>query len=139
MTAINAYVTFNGNCREAMSFYQECLGGDLQMMALKDTPAGAGCPAGMENQIMHATLTKDGTILMGSDMVNQEGLHPGNNFSLAVNCSSEKEIHDAFNRIAAGGQVIDPLKEQFWGGIFGVIKDKFGIRWMFNFQKTPAA
>lgn len=136
MTQSNPYLNFNGNCREAMNFYKECLGGELMLMAVKDTPAGAGCPAGTEDQIMHSSLTNNGFVIMGTDMTGPEGLNQGNNFSMCVNCSSEEELNRVFNAITAGGTVIEPLKLQFWGGIFGYAADKFGIRWMFNYNKN---
>jgi len=74
--------------------------------------------------------------LMGSDMAGPEGIISGNNIALSVNCSSEKEINEFFLRLSASGKIIDPLKEQFWGAIFGVLTDKFGIRWMFNYDKN---
>lgn len=135
MTQINPYLNFNGNCREAMGFYKECLGGELTLMAVKDTPAGAACPAGTENQIMHSSLVNEGFTIMATDMTGPEGLLPGNNFSLTVNCSSEEELNQAFNALLAGGTIMEPLKQQFWGGIFGFGADRFGIRWMFNYQK----
>jgi PhnB protein len=136
MTEINPYLNFNGSCREAMNFYKECLGGELTLMAVKDTPAGAACQAGTENQIMHSSLVNDGFTIMATDMTGPEGLQQGNNFSLTVNCSSEEELNRVFDTLLAGGTVIEPLKLQFWGGIFGFGADKFGIRWMFNYTKN---
>ena len=134
MTQIHAYINFPGNCREAMSFYRDCLGGELTLQAIKDTPMAAECKEGTENDIMHSTLQKDGLLLMASDMIGPEGLHQGNNMSLCVNCSSEEEIRTFFQNLSAGGTVIDPLKQQFWGALFGVLTDKFGIRWLFNYD-----
>jgi PhnB protein len=117
-----------------MSFYRDCLGGELTLQAIKDTPLGAQCKEGTENDIMHSTLQKDGLLLMASDMIGPEGLHQGNNMSLCVNCSSEEEIRTFFQNLSSGGTVIDPLKQQFWGALFGVLTDKFGIRWLFNYD-----
>lgn len=135
MTQISAYVGLNGKCREAMTFYQECLGGELTMQTVAETPIAAQCPAGMHHQIMHSTLAKDGYVLMGSDMVSPQGFIQGNNVALSVNCSSEEEINTFFSKLAEGGKIIDELKTQFWGGVFGVLIDKFGINWMFNYEK----
>ncbi len=136
MTQINAYINFNGNCREAMSFYKECLGGELTLQTIAGTPFEARCPAGMENQIMHSSIIKDGLILMASDMIGPDGFKPGNNVSLSVNCSTEEEINSFFSTLSAGGKVIDPLRAQFWGALFGCIEDKFGIRWIFNYDQN---
>ena len=136
MTQINAYLNFGGNCRQAMEFYKSCLGGELVMQTVGGSPVEAQCPAGMKDQILHASLTKDSLILMGSDMAGPEGIVNGNNIALSLNCISEDEINRFFSALSAGGKIIDPLKTQFWGAIFGVFNDRFGIRWMLNFDKN---
>lgn len=140
MTQINAYLNFNGNCREAMNFYKDSLSGELFLQTVKETPVEMQCPEGMEDQIMHARLSGDGFVLMASDMLNGETFQPGNNFSLSLNCSSEEQIHSLFNKLADGGQVFMPVQKQFWGALFGMLTDRFGTRWMLNYEeKTPAA
>ncbi len=134
MTQIDAYLNFNGNTRQAMTFYKECLGGELFLQTVAETPMADRCPEGMKNQIMHSSLTKGSVIIMASDMVGTDGLQVGNNISLSINCSSEQEVHDFFTNLSADGQIIEPLKEMFWGAIYGCVIDKFGIRWMFNFD-----
>jgi PhnB protein len=137
MTQINAYLGFNGACAEAMTFYQECLGGELTLQKFEDTPMGSQCPEGMKNQIMHASLTKNGLILMATDMnAPGEEFIKGNNIALSLSCSSEPEINDFFKKLSNGGKIVDPLKIQFWGALFGVLKDKFGIIWMLNYDKS---
>ena len=136
MTQINAYLNFSGNCREAMEFYKTCLGAELMLQTIGGSPAEAQCPTAMKDQILHSSLTKGSLLLMGSDMVGPEGISKGNNVALSLNCSSEEEINSFFGGLSAGGKVLDPLKVQFWGAIFGVFDDKFGIRWMLNYDKN---
>lgn len=141
MTTINAYLFFNGKCREAMNFYKECLGGgELHLQEVGGSPAEPFCPAAMKDQILHSSLVKGGIMLMGSDMSDPTGAPagtaPASAVALSVNCSSEEEINSFFNKLSEGGRIIDPLKEQFWGAIFGVLTDKYGIRWMFNYDKN---
>ena len=136
MKLINAYLNFNGNCAEAMTFYKKCLGGELNIMTIKDTPAGAACPAGTENQVMHAQLTTEGGVIMASDMVTPGGFQHGNNFSLSVDCSSEEELHQQFNAVMEKGTVIEAPKMQFWGDLFGYGADRFGTRWMFTYSPS---
>jgi PhnB protein len=136
MRQISPYVGFNGKCREAMTFYHECLGGELTLQTVGETPFAAQCPESMHQQIMHSTLQKDGQLIMGSDMVAPEGFVLGNNVALSANCSSEEEINTLYAKLAEGGKIIDELKTQFWGAIFGVVTDKFGVRWMFNYEKS---
>ncbi len=136
MTQINAYINFNGSCREAMTFYKECLDAELTMQTIGGSPIEAQCPASMKDQIMHASLTKGALLLMGSDMTGPGGFVKGNDMALSLNCSSEEEINAFFSKLSEGGEIIDPLKIKFWGAMFGVITDKFGIRWMLHYDKN---
>ena len=135
MTQINVYLTFEGNCREAMTFYQQCLGGELEVRTIGGSPVEAHCPPEMKDQVLHATLTKGALVLMASDCIGPGGYTHGNDIALSLNCSSEEEINDFYSKLSEGGQIIDALKVQFWGAIFGVFTDKFGKRWMLNYDK----
>jgi PhnB protein len=136
MTQINAYITFNGNCRKAMEFYKECLGGELILQTVGGSPIEAQCPAAMKDHILHASLAKDGLLLMASEMIGPGGYRAGNNIALSLNCSSEKEINEFFSKLSAGAEIIHSLRTEFWGAIFGVLTDQFGIKWMLNYDKN---
>lgn len=131
MTQINAYLTFNGNCREAMTFYKNCLGGELTLMSVEDSPMAEQWPKQVRKNILHASLVKNGLVLLGSDMAPPEGTVNGNAISLALNCSSEKEINDFFNNLSAGGKVTHPL-HTFFDGTIGALTDQFGMNWVFK-------
>ena len=135
MTTINPYLNFNGNCREAMTFYQACLGGELSLQVVADSPMADRMPAEAQQSILHASLTKGALVLMGSDMAGAS-LEKGNSVSLSINCSSEEEIKSFFINLAAGGHVRDPLANMFWGALFGALTDKFGINWILNYDKN---
>lgn len=136
MTQINAYLNFNGNCREAMTFYKTCLGGDLSLQTVEGSPIEVQCPAGMKHQILHSSLTKGALLLMGSDMIGPDGYIKGNTVALSLNCSSEEEINSFYTKLSEGGKILDPLKTQFWGAMFGVFNDRYGIRWMLMYDKN---
>ena len=135
MTQINAYINFGGNCREAMVFYKDCLGGDLALQTVQGSPIEAQCPAEIQHQILHASLMKDSLVLMGSDMQGPEGFVNGNNIALSLSCSSEEEINRFFTRLSDGGKITHALMKSFWGATFGVLTDRFGIRWMLNYDR----
>jgi len=137
MPQVNVYLTFNGNCAEAMNFYHECLGGELILNKVEGSPIENECQADMKDQIMHAMLTSGGIKIMASDMLMQGEFIRGNSASLGLTCDSEEEIHRFYDQLSAGGTAKDPLKEQFWGAIFGMFTDKFGVRWLLNFEKIP--
>lgn len=136
MTQVNAYVGFNGECREAMNFYKECLGGELMLQTVEGTPMEGNCPPAMKNQVLHSSLTKGPLLIMGTDMTRPDGFIKGNNFALSLSCSSEEEINTFFSKLSEGGKILEPLKDQFWGAIFGAFTDKFGIGWMLNYEKN---
>lgn len=134
MAHIDAYLRFNGNCREAMSFYQECLGGELTMQTVGESPLANQMPPEMQHHILHATLIKDRLVLLGSDMVGPEGLIKGNTISLSLNCGSEQEIKTFFSNLSSGGQVTHPLETAFWGATFGDLTDKYDISWLLSYD-----
>jgi PhnB protein len=135
MTQINAYLNFNGQTREAMTFYKECLGGELVMQKISESPMAARVPSEMGAKILHSRLTKDNLILMASDMIGNN-IIKGNSISLCVNCSSDDEINLFFNKLSKDGRIVEPLHQSFWGATFGTLTDKFGITWIFNYSKN---
>ena len=135
-TQINSYLTFNGNCREAMTFYKECLGGELFLQTIGESPLSDKMPAKLKECILHSTLTKGALVLMGSDMVGENGLLKGNTVSLMLNCSSEEEIKTCFEKLSSGGKKDHPLEDSFWGALFGDLTDKYGNHWLLHFDKN---
>lgn len=136
MTQINSYLTFNGNCREAMTFYKECLGGELILQTIGESPLVSKMSKQMKDCILHSTLTKGTLVLMGSDMVSESGLIKGNAVSLSLNCSSEEEIKSYYEKLAANGKKDHPLEQTFWNALFGDLTDKFGNHWLLNFDRN---
>jgi PhnB protein len=136
MTKINSYLTFSGNCREAMTFYKECLGGKLEVQTIGDSPMADQIPIKMKGCILHSTLTTDGFVIMGSDMTPETGIVKGNAVSLMLNCISEADIRRCFDKLSKGGSVKHPLENTFWGALFGDLTDKFGNNWNLNFDKN---
>ncbi len=136
MTQINAYLTFGGNCREAMNFYKDCLGGELTLQTIGESPLADKIPAIMKECILHASLVNGNLVLMGSDMVGENGLTKGNAVSMVINCSSEDEIQIFFEKLSAGGNTDHVLEQSFWGATFGDLTDKYGNHWLLNFEKN---
>lgn len=94
MSQINPYLTFGGNCREAMNFYNDVLGGELKLQTIGDSPLVEKMPADMKKYILHSQLTNETLTLMGSDMVSEQGLIKGNAVSLMLACNSESSIRN---------------------------------------------
>lgn len=137
MAQISPYINFDGNCREALTFYKESLGGEMHLMTVAETPMAAQCPAGMHDQIMHGSVTVGDAVIFGSDMADPNNpFTKGNTMAISINCTSEEEISRFFNALSEGGKVHHPLREMFWGALFGGLADKYGIRWMFNYDRN---
>ncbi|MBE2219302.1 MAG: VOC family protein [Ignavibacteria bacterium] len=131
-TEINAYLAFNGTAREAMTFYRDVLGGELSIMAVADTPAKDKFPEAELKKVMHSALISGDITLFATDMLPDGEFTEGNGVTMSLSCSSEKEIDEYFNKLSNGGKVIHPLHREFWGGMFAVVVDKFGKKWMLN-------
>ena len=141
MKQINTYLMFDGNCREAMTFYNQCLGAELNMMTYGEMPgqeASGQCniPEEAKGRIMHACVNKGPVMLMASDiMPGMPGVFThGNNFSVNISCESVQEIEGLFTAFGNGGKITMPLQETFWAARFGMLTDQFGIDWMFNLE-----
>lgn len=127
------YLYFDGTCREAMEFYHACLGGELAMQSVRETPAAAQFPAEAGDMIMHAELKKEGVVLlMASDML-RGSLQTGNQIELMLSCSSEEELRTFYDTLSRGGQANQPVRKEFWGAVFGQLTDRYGIQWMLNY------
>jgi len=135
---VNPYLTFNGNCREAMNFYKTILGGELMLQTIGESPLCQEMPPAMKENILHASLTNGQLVIMGSDMVSDNGLQKGNSVSLVLNCRSEDEIREFYTNLSEGGAATHPLEDTFWGALFGDLTDKFGNHWLLNYSKAVA-
>lgn len=138
MIAINPYLTFNGNCHEAMTFYKDCFGGVLSFQRIADAPLSEALPQVMKDCILHASLVNENIVLMGTDMVAEEGLIKGNSVAIAISFSNEENIRRCYQKLSEGGQQSRPLELSFWGGLFGCVKDKYGNDWLLNFQQAQS-
>ena len=136
---IQPYLFFNGRCEQAVEFYREALGAEVEMMMrYKESPQPpppGRIPPGFENKIMHTSFRVGETTVMASDGCSGE--KPSfEGFSLALSVGSETEADRVFAALADGGQVRMPLAKTFWSPRFGMVQDRFGVGWMIS---VPAA
>ena len=135
MKSLDPYLTFDGNCREAMTYYAEALDAHVDLMDASQGP----CAPEDAGRILHARLLKGNLRLMASDTMSTSGRGKpviGNNFQLSLDCESAEEEDAVFAKLVDGGVVRMPLQDTFWGARFGMLTDKFGIEWMLNFDKA---
>ncbi len=134
MAKLVSYLFFQGNCFDAMEFYKECLGGELSVQTIGDSPMAANAPVETHNNVIHSALMNGKIELYASDMMTDDPRTVGNAIDLCLTCDSKEEIESLYEKLSEGGDAVDPLKEEFFG-TFGALKDKFGIRWMFEMDK----
>jgi PhnB protein len=139
MTKINPYLNFNGNAADAIELYKSALGFDnAEIMRWSEMPEGSCGPQGGD-QIMHACLTRGEMRLMLCDLPQGMSLERGNDLHVMLDFDDVDELDRAFDALAKGGEVKMAVHDSFWGARFGMLKDRFGVSWMFNCQlKQPA-
>jgi PhnB protein len=133
MPQLDVYLTFNGNCADAMRFYERTLNGKLEMlMTHAESPMAAQAPPGSADRIMHARLVIDGRVLMASDSMVGQPYEGMKGFSLSLIYPTVADAQRVFDALAKGGQVHMPLQKMFWAEAFGMLVDRFGTPWMIN-------
>ncbi len=130
MAKLIPYMFFDGNCEEAMKFYEECLGGKLNLLKASEAPASSRLPEGKKNQVMHASLSLDEVILEASDVLNEMPIEQGNTVRLNYEADNIEKLRNIFDKLSQGGSVQNEIRKEFWGGYYSSITDKFGFQWM---------
>ena len=130
MLGVNPYIAYKGNCREAIEFYKSALDAEvLFIQTVGDSPMSNMGPA--EN-IMHCSIKVGNSTIMMCDDPRPDAAPIGGNISLAIGLNDPALAKRLFENLAEGGSVIMPLEKTFWAEAFGMLTDKFGIKWMVN-------
>lgn len=136
--SLSPYLNFPGNAREAMTFYQGVFGGELAVSTFAEFGGGGGMMP--DEGTMHAQLVHDGFTLMASDaMPGSETSWGGTRVYLAFFGDDLATFRGWFDALAEGGTVGQPLEQQVWGDVYGLVMDKFGLEWMFNISQPGGA
>ena len=131
MSDLNAYLTFNGSCAEAMRFYVDTLQGRMEaMLTMGESPLAAQLPPAAAGRIMHARAVINGRVLMASDAMPGQPSAGMSGFSLTLVYRSVPEATRIFTALAAGGTITMPIQKTFWAEAFGMLTDRFGTPWM---------
>ena len=137
---IDPYLFFGGRCDEAIAFYRDAIGAEVDMLMRHNecpTPPPAGMlEAGFENKVMHAQIHVGQSIIMLSDGCSSSGTK-FEGFSLSLTLPNEAAVDRAFAALSAGGQVRMPLAKTFWSPRFGMLTDHFGVGWMLTVPTHP--
>lgn len=135
---LNAYLYFKGKAREAMEYYKNIFGGDLDLQTFADVPDAipGGINDSNKDRIMHASLKGGDITLMASD--SDKASPEAAKIELSLMGSDESHLREIFEELSEGGKVNSPLKKEFWGDIFGNVTDKYGITWMIDITPSKA-
>lgn len=140
MTVLNPYLNFPGNAEEAFLFYRSIFGGEFRILQrYKDGPSMPGSPppdGDLGNKILHIALPIGANTLMASDAVPPmcPPVTSGTNIALSLHPDSEAEARRIFEALSANGHVLTPFQPMFWGALFGMCTDPFGIQWMVSYE-----
>lgn len=137
---ITPYLFFGGRCEEALAFYRQALGAEVDMLMRfndsPDAPPPGMLQAGFETKVMHASFRVRGVLLMASDGCDDQSKFNG--FRLALTVPTEAEARRAFDALADGGNAEMPLTPTFWSPCYGMVTDRFGLGWMVMVPGAPA-
>lgn len=130
MLGVNPYIAFKGNCREAIDFYKSAL--DAEVLFVQTVGESPMSNMGPAENIMHCTIKVGGSTIMMCDDPMPGGTSRGGNISLAIGLNDPARAQQLFGNLATGGTVIMPLEKTYWAEAFGMVTDKFGVKWMIN-------
>jgi PhnB protein len=129
---LDPYLLFNGNCKEAFTFYEKLLGGKIEMMMTHgESPMKDQVKPEWRDKIIHTAMKVGDRVLMASDAP-PEHYEPMQGFSVSINVKEPAEAERIFQALAENGQVRMPLQKTFFSASFGMLVDRFGTPWMVN-------
>ena len=129
--ALNPYLSFKGNARQAMEFYRSVFGGELSINTFEDFHAEV--EPSEQHLVMHSQLTGDnGIVFMGSDTPQHMPYQAPAGISMSLSGDEDALLSGYFDKLAEGGAVITALEKAPWGDTFGMCADQFGITWLVN-------
>jgi PhnB protein len=132
---ITPYLMFDGKCKDAMTFYQQVLGGDLQLTTYGQTDPST--PAADKDKVIHARLESGATVIMASDSGKGIPVKDGDDVWLSLQCGPASEVDALYAKLAQGGETPQPPHDAFWGTRFGMLVDRFGVQWMLSSDPQP--
>lgn len=133
---VQVYISFNGDCRKVVEYYGKVFEAKPEILLFSDIPTDDNFPItdGIKDLVAHATLQIDGSEVMFSDVPPGMEFTQGNNVGVMINTKNKELIKKAFNEFKNEGTVLMELEPTFWSELYGVVKDKYGIEWQFNYN-----
>lgn len=136
MKHVMPYLIFDGECRDAMTFYHQSLGGEYFQMTFAEGEFES--PPEAQDRLIHAAIKRDDLLLMASDTQPGMPYTVGNNVAVYLTCDSDDEVQQLYDKLRAGGKETMAPHDAFWGARFAMLTDKFGVNWMLGHEHVPA-
>ena len=134
---LNTYVNFAGKCAEAFRYYEQHLGGQVQMMMTHaEAPGQTRVSPDWKDAVLHARISLGGTELLGADIPAAE---PMRSAYLTLRVDSDAEAERVYAVLATGGRILMKMEETFFASRFGQVQDRFGLNWMILHERTTAS
>lgn len=137
---LSPFLLFEGNCAEAMEFYQSCLGGVLEITLLRDTPMKDQAPASLHDKVAYAHLTSGPLEVFATDWQHQTRVpRKGNTVGLYLSADTFADLKAAFDKLAVGADpnLLDELLDLPFGA-YGHLADRYEVHWFFR-SESPAS
>jgi PhnB protein len=130
MLGVSPYIAFKGNCRQAIEFYRSAL--DAEVLFTQTVGESPMSNMGPAENIMHCTIKVGDSTIMLCDDPRPDAAAGGGNISLAIGLNDPERAKQLFGNLAKNGSVLMPLEKTYWAEAFGMVTDKFGVKWMVN-------
>lgn len=138
MLNLTPFLLFDGECAAAMNFYRACLGGELVLTRVQDTPMGAGLPPELQDRIIHSHLKSGALEFTAADWLHQSRRpRPGNTCGLYLSSGTHPQLRTLFDRLAVGAdpELLDDLRDLPFGS-YGHLADRYGVHWFFQGERS---
>ena len=133
---VTPYVSFNGNCEEAVLFYQSIVGGEAQFVRFGNLPADTDIHLSehWKSKVMHGSLSTGGVTIFFSDSWEESPVTVGSNCTIHLNVDKEEDVARIVADLSEGGTITMPAQRTFWGSNYGNVTDKYGVNWGVEFE-----
>jgi PhnB protein len=136
LLGVNPYISFQGNCREAIELYKSAL--DAEVLFSQTVGESPLSDMGAADNIVHCTLRVGGSTIMMCDDPRADASAALGNISLSIGLNDPERARQIFGKLAKDGSVLMPMEKTYWAEAFGVVADKFGVRWIVNCEAAGA-
>lgn len=137
---LSPFLLFEGNCAEAMHFYQSCVGGDLDVTLVGDTPMKDQAPPHLHDKVAYAQLTAGSVRISATDWQHQTRFpRQGNTVGLYLTAATYTELKEVFDKLAVGADpdLLDELRNLPFG-VYGHLADRYGVHWFFRGERAAS-